>query len=148
MIPKHLFAVLFRRFLKYKCLIASHVRKYLTKTAYPSVSFARGVFLNEGVYIQVTDGGILSVGKNVNIGRNTTIIVKYGQMEIDAQTHIGQNVVLVSRNHISIGEDCLIAEGVTIRDQNHGTKICSQPFRLQPFNSSPIIIENNRLVPK
>jgi acetyltransferase-like isoleucine patch superfamily enzyme len=133
-----------RRIINTNHKITNNIRQIITKIVYPGVKFGKNVYLDKGANIRVTDGGILLIDDNVHIGQNSILIVeKNGCLKIGRQTYIGPNALLGAIEHIYIGEDCLIAEGVTIRDQNHGTEIGEQPFRLQKPDSAPIIIENN-----
>lgn len=53
------------------------------------------------------------------IDRFADITVKHGILEIGARSYIGQFSVICARESIVIGSDCLIAEHVSIRDQDH-----------------------------
>ena len=56
---------------------------------------------------------------------------------------IGWGTVICSNEGVMIGDDCLIAEFVTIRDQNHGSSLADGPFREQPMTTSSIEIGDN-----
>lgn len=65
-----------------------------------------------------------------------------GRIAVGQHVRINAGAVLVSYASITIGNDCLIGEYVSIRDANHGTEAGS-PMRLQPHASAPIVIGNN-----
>ena len=92
--------------------------------------------------IRATDGGRLTLGARINFDRFADITVKHGVMKIGSGTYVGQCSVICARDSISIGENCLIAERVTIRDQDH-----SFGFGLVTaeagFITSPICIGDN-----
>jgi carbonic anhydrase/acetyltransferase-like protein (isoleucine patch superfamily) len=69
--------------------------------------------------LRATDGGQARVGDGVTIDRGADVCAKYGRLEIGARSYIGQYTVICAREKIVIGADCLIAEHVTIRDQDH-----------------------------
>jgi len=102
----------------------------------------RGCKLSIGVRLRKTDGAWLALGNEVVIDRYADITVKHGSLQIGNRTYIGQFCVITARDCIRIGNDCLVAEHVTIRDQDHlfefGT-ITAQGG----FTSAPISIGNN-----
>lgn len=78
-----------------------------------------GVELAPGSYVQVTDGGSLRIGAGTLLERGMTLTVPAGRLVIGARGYIGPWSTLVATEAIEIGDDCLIAERVTIRDQDH-----------------------------
>lgn len=77
--------------------------------------------LGRDVFLDTNEGGSITLGKHVRINAGS---------------------VLVSHTSISVGDDCLIGEYVSIRDANHGTQAGS-PMRVQPHSSDAIVIGNN-----
>jgi acetyltransferase-like isoleucine patch superfamily enzyme len=71
------------------------------------------------VIARVVDGGSCVFGQNVVIERFSEITASGGNILIGSNTFIGQGSIVVAKYEINIGHDCLIAENVTIRDQNH-----------------------------
>jgi acetyltransferase-like isoleucine patch superfamily enzyme len=51
--------------------------------------------------------------------------------------------VICSIQDIRIGNNCLIAEYVSIRDQNHGIELSKGNFDSQPLTSAPVKIADN-----
>lgn len=87
-------------------------------------------------------GGRIVLGSKSSIGRSSSLSALGGVIEIGDRGFIGDFCVIVSRVQISIGTDCLIAERVTIRDQDHKVspgKITAQ----NGFETAPICIGNN-----
>jgi acetyltransferase-like isoleucine patch superfamily enzyme len=72
-----------------------------------------------GVRLRATDGALLKLGEGVSIDRFADITAKHGTLEIGARSYVGQFSVICARSAITIGVDCLIAEHVSIRDQDH-----------------------------
>jgi acetyltransferase-like isoleucine patch superfamily enzyme len=96
----------------------------------------------DGVKVSVTDGGRLILGACCSLDHNATLIAKFGSISIGAGGHVGIGSVIVARESIQIGTNTLIAEYVTIRDQDHlfdGSGITSQ----SGFSTAPIVIGNN-----
>lgn len=102
----------------------------------------RGCSLAAGVRLRATDGATITLGDQVTIDRYADVTVKYGSLQIGARTYIGQYSVLCAREDIRIGTDCLIAEHVTIRDQDHrfGPGLVTAQAG---FTTAPVTIGNN-----
>lgn len=83
------------------------------------LTYGEGSRVYELVRFRVTDGGKCHIGHEVAIERFSEITASGGVIEIGDKSFIGQGSVIVARAKISIGDNCLIAENVTIRDQNH-----------------------------
>lgn len=77
------------------------------------------VQLARGVRLRATDGATLRLANGVEIDRFADITAKYGHLEIGARSYIGQFSVICARDAVTIGADCLIAEHVSVRDQDH-----------------------------
>ena len=110
---------------------------------YPGLTFGSGVLLNERLCFKVTDGATCHIGNSCCIERNSSILARRGSLKIGAYTHIGEGVIICAIESVKVGGSCLIASGVVIRDQDHGTKLGGGPFRLQSQESAPISIGNN-----
>lgn len=132
---------------------ASKVRRYLGSlwrvwffrlAYYPNIRIGRAVQLQPGIRLSATDGGCIRIGDNTTICTGVVIIAKLGIVEIGANSYLGQGAHLVSIKAIQVGRDALIAERVSIRDQNHGMEIhFGLPFRSQEQSSAPITIGSN-----
>lgn len=127
---------LFRYFL-------SELRKFKCRLLYPNCRFGRGVYLGPRAIVKTTDGGSIMIGNNSVIERNCFIVATRGHIEIGSDCFIGQGSFICANESIQIGNFALIAEYVTIRDQNHGTDVGDVPFCHQPSSSEPISIANN-----
>jgi acetyltransferase-like isoleucine patch superfamily enzyme len=91
--------------------------------------------------LEVDNHGFISIGDDVSIcGRTLLSCGAGGSIGIGRNSFLGFNVIVASdRASISIGEDCLIAENVSIRAGNHGTK-AGTLIRLQQNNVADISI--------
>jgi acetyltransferase-like isoleucine patch superfamily enzyme len=140
---KRLLAPILRRFNQFIHAINSKTRIITIKILYPDVYFGKNVYLDEGVRIKAIDGGSVHIGEAVYLDRNTTIAAKQGKIMIGPRSYVGENVIIVAVNNIRLGTNSLIAQGVTIRDQQHGTEIGTVPFEEQPLRTAPVFIGNN-----
>lgn len=85
----------------------------------------------------------LTLGERCRLGRDVFFETDSGgRIEIGARVRINRGCVLVSRDRISIGDDCLIGEYVSIRDSEHGMRP-DRIMRTQPYRSAPIVIGND-----
>lgn len=98
--------------------------------------------ISPGVHFQVTDGARLIIHSGVSIGAGVLIIVKVGVLVIGKDTYIGPWSVICACDSITIGDDVLIAERVTIRDQNHNTELQGL-IRENGLDTSPVTISSN-----
>ena len=108
---------------------------------------ARGVHvpwdtaIGAGVEIRATDGGQVVVGVGAALARGVLLVAQEGRIRIGGGRFVGPGSIIVSKAGISIGEDVLVAERVTIRDQDHAIHgDLSLPSSRAGFVSAPIII--------
>lgn len=86
--------------------------------------------------LRTPNGGCLFLGRGVSIGCGAELTASKGVVEIGEGTYIGPWTTVVARQAVRIGSNCLIAERVTIRDQDHyvggavGRKISESGFRV------------------
>jgi acetyltransferase-like isoleucine patch superfamily enzyme len=118
-------------------------RRWFVVLANSDCHIDRTVTIGRGVEIHVSDGGVLNIGASVTIKPNCIIVVKRGRLDIGPRVFLGWGTVVCANQKVSIGDDCLIAEYVTIRDQNHGTTPGEIPFNQQEMKSKEIAIGKN-----
>jgi len=70
------------------------------------------------------------------------LLVSEGSLTIGGNGFVGSGTTIVATKRIEIGADALIAENVTIRDQDHATA-GSGPYRIQGFDCGPVSIGTN-----
>lgn len=108
----------------------------------PDLVLGSGVKAQRGVRIRLLDGGTCHLAEKVALDRGADITAREGAITIGARTYIGQSTILVSRKAITMGTDCLIAEHVTIRDQDH--KVTPDAITANNgFVTAPVTIGNN-----
>lgn len=84
----------------------------------------------------------LEIGEHCRLGRGVFIETCGGKITLGSHVRINTGGILVSYASISIGNDCLIGEYVSIRDADHGAAPGS-PMRTQPHTSASIVIGND-----
>lgn len=119
----------------------SHVARIHAILAYPQLTVGRGVIFHPGARLRAYDGGTMVIGTGTSIGRGALLIAEGSKLEIGAHGFIGEGSIIVAKAGIRIGDDSLIAERVTIRDQDH--PIRAFPRNREPANAVPIAIGDN-----
>ena len=109
---------------------------------FPGLRVGRGVRLGANVYLNIVEGARADIGDNVYLDQGVVIVVE-GRFSIGANSYVGVGTVITAAEKIEIGADALIAEHVTIRDQDHGFADLDMPYRLQGRETAPITIGRN-----
>ncbi len=83
------------------------------------------------------------LGKNVEIGPFCFIEVPLGaKLNIGNRTKLTAGVLISANNDVFIGNDCLIAEWVSIRDAQHKFS-AGEPINRQCLDTKPVRIEDD-----
>ena len=106
------------------------------------VALGRGVDMAGGVRVHCSSGGRLALDEGVAVAPHAFLVARGGALEIGARGFVGQGSVIAAQRRVSIGPDCLIAEYVTIRDQNHRVTPGAVTAR-NGFDVAPIVIGAN-----
>lgn len=104
-------------------------------------AFAERTRLAAGVKLQCVDGGRLVFGSCCYLSSGVQVIVKRGNLVVGDRAFVGVGSILVARHGIQIGNDALIGEYVSIRDQDHALDRVERAKG--DFTSSPIVIGDN-----
>lgn len=103
---------------------------------------AARVFFHRGTKLTLEQGGKACIGVSGKIDDFAQIHVRLGRLTIGERAHIGIGTIITCRESITIGDDALIAEYVTIRDQDHrygGPEVTAK----NGFDTAPIAIGDN-----
>jgi acetyltransferase-like isoleucine patch superfamily enzyme len=114
------------------------IRIFRIKILYPDVSIDFKTKIEKGCSIICVDGGRLVI-KNSHISFGTLIKADCNSILSINNTFIGRNCVIVAKEKITIEKNCLIAEMVVIRDQDHAL----DPASRNSFVTVPIEIQEN-----
>lgn len=131
-----------RRLDKARRIVASRLRLASLRRRFGASRYPKDLWVASAVRVSVTDNGVVEFGSACSIDSGATIIAKHGDLRIGARTYIGIGAMICAREAISIGHDVLIAEYVTIRDQDHrfGPGLTTAHAG---FTTAPIIIGDN-----
>ncbi|MFX0195627.1 MAG: acyltransferase [Candidatus Hodarchaeota archaeon] len=101
-------------------------------------------------FSEVRNPHLIAIGNKTNVGSGCLLwAIEKDRNDQEVKIGIGNNVLLfrnatiVAMKKIIIGNYCLIAENVTIRDQDHAFTNSSKPIKSQGFVINPVILEDN-----
>jgi len=117
-------------------------RRFLTPTGY-RIRLGGMVFLARQVRIQIGRRARLELGPWVWIGRGTKIRCHEGEVRIGAKTVIGEDCTISAYQHVSIGEQCIIADRVMMIDFDHAVTEVERPIRVQGIYKRDVRVGNN-----
>ena len=119
------------------------VRRFWLQRRYPRADWGRGCDVRSGVRLRMGRAARVRIGPEVVLERDATIECLSGRLEIGARSIFGHHCTLAARESLVIGQDCLIAEMVSIRDHDHRFDDFATPMRLQGSSSAPVVIGDN-----
>ena len=83
--------------------------------------------------------GRISIGRNVHICRFVEFsVVNHAELIIEDGAFIGRGTVISAHQRVSIGANVLVAEYVSIHDNNHNTRDQNLPIRCQGFETESL----------
>ena len=87
-----------------------------------------------------SDSGILSIDGKLSCRTGAYLSAGTGSLSIGKGCFLNQNVMIVSKNEIVIGDNVIIGPNVVIVDHDHNYKVSD---RKNTFTAAPIHIGNN-----
>lgn len=118
------------------------IRKWLASVN-PNIIVSKNVRISKGCTLKATDGGVIEILEGVFLSKNVTLVAQSGRIVLGKNSFVGDYSNIVAKKMIKIGADCLIAERVTIRDQDHNIRCGNTPINKSGFNISPIYVGND-----
>jgi acetyltransferase-like isoleucine patch superfamily enzyme len=101
------------------------------------------LFLGGGVQLQVGRTARIRFGRWVWIGHGTKIRCHEGEVRIGDKTVLGQECTISAYQHVSIGEQCIIADRVMMIDFDHNVAEVERPIRQQGIYKRDVRVGNN-----
>lgn len=95
------------------------IRLLAVRARFQDITWSRGLNLGRRASISATDGGRIALGRNVTLSDGVTVVARGGVVKIGDFAFVGAYTTLVSQERVEVGAACLIAERVSIRDQDH-----------------------------
>ncbi len=101
------------------------------------------LFMGGGVQLQIGRNAAVHFGRWVWIGHDTKIRCHEGEVRIGDKTVLGQECTISAYQHVSIGEQCIIADRVMMIDFDHSVAEVERPIRLQGIYKRDVRVGNN-----
>jgi acetyltransferase-like isoleucine patch superfamily enzyme len=118
------------------------VRIIKLKLLYPGIVIDFKTRIHKNCLISCVKGGKLSILKS-DISPGTYIKADIASTLSIYDSFIGRNCVITAKEKVIISKNCLIAEMVVIRDQDHTMIPNNSNRETQNFNVAPIEIKEN-----
>jgi len=100
-------------------------------------------FIGPGVRLQIGKKASVRLGEWSWIGRGTKIRCHEGVVRIGAKTVMGEDCTISAYQHVSIGEQCIIADRVMLIDFDHAVTEVERPIRVQGIYKRDVRVGNN-----
>src|SRR5215207_4577814 len=128
---------------KYAVLVARLAwRRFLTPAG-RRMSLAGMLFLGSRVAIQIGRTARVRFGRWVWIGHGTKIRCHEGTVSIGDKTVLGQECTISAYQHVSIGQQCILADRVMLIDFDHNVAEVERPIRVQGIYKRDVRVGSN-----
>jgi acetyltransferase-like isoleucine patch superfamily enzyme len=117
-------------------------RRFLTRAGY-RMRLDGMLFLGPRVTLEVGRSGRLRFGRWVWIGHGTKIRCHEGEVRIGDKTVLGQECTISAYQHVSIGEQCILADRVMLIDFDHNVAESERPIRVQGIYKRDVRVGSN-----
>lgn len=95
----------------------------------------------EGVLHLHSLRGLVVVGDNVKVGRSVGIgVAKGAKLTLGNNVTINCRSLIVSNISITIGDNCIFGEGLSLRDADHVFERVDVPIRMQGMTAREVVI--------
>jgi acetyltransferase-like isoleucine patch superfamily enzyme len=101
------------------------------------------VFFGRRLQIQIGRRGRVRFGRWTWIGDGTKIRCHEGLVRIGAKTVMGQDCTISAYQHVSIGEQCIVADRVMLIDFDHNVAEVERPIRVQGIYKRDVVVGSN-----
>lgn len=118
------------------------VRLVWMRVRNPRVRFGARCDVRTRVEVRVGAGGVVEFGEGCVLDRDLTVECD-GVIRVGDRTIFGHHCTVAARSSVLIGEDCLIAEMVSIRDHDHRFERLDLTTREQGEVVAPVRIGRN-----
>jgi acetyltransferase-like isoleucine patch superfamily enzyme len=129
--------------LKYARLLGRYLRRRFLTAAGWRWRTDGMLFLGRGLEMHVARGARVEFGRFVWVGDDTKIRCHEGVVEIGEKTVLGQECTISAYQHISIGEQCVIADRAMFIDFDHGVVEVERPIRAQGIYKRDVEVGSN-----
>jgi acetyltransferase-like isoleucine patch superfamily enzyme len=128
---------------KYAVLALRLVRRRFLTPSGRRMALDGMLFLGPGVTLEIGRAARVRFGRWVWIGHGTKIRCHEGEVRIGDKTVLGQECTISAYQHVSIGEQCIIADRVMLIDFDHNVAEVERPIRVQGIYKRDVRVGNN-----
>ena len=118
------------------------LRLVTARLRWPQATFAPRCDVRSGFRLASRPGAVVTFGERCVLDRSMTVEC-WGRLEVGAGTVFGHHCTVGAKESVVIGPHCLIAEMVSIRDNDHVFEDQSRPYLEQGHVTSPVVIGRN-----
>lgn len=122
--------------------LARRVRLVMMRGRFKRAHFGARCDIRRGFHLSLAPNARVSFGRECVLDRDMTIEC-FGRLRVGNGVIFGHHCTLASRDSVEIGDDCLIAEMVSIRDHDHCFDRLDIPTSAQGLTASPVFIGRN-----
>ena len=122
--------------------LAKRIRLLAARLRYPHTRFGAKCDVRSRFVMRQGNLAPVAFGASCVLDNDLTIEC-LGRLIVGERVIFGHHCTLAAREHIEIGDDCMIAELVSIRDHDHAFKSTAGVYREQGFVCAPVRIGRN-----
>ena len=122
--------------------LSRRLRLFGARLRYPRAQFGSRCDVRPGLSLLIGARGRVTFGEGCVLDRSFTAEA-HGRLTVGAGTIFGHHCTIVAMQEVEIGPDCLIANLVDIRDNDHCFDRLDTPTRAQGANVAPVKIGRN-----
>jgi acetyltransferase-like isoleucine patch superfamily enzyme len=110
----------------------------------PGLELAKNVQFEQGIIWRLASTARVSLGTGTRLRAGCELKADAGaRLTIGRDVHIGPGCTFSALDQIDIGDDCLIAERVSVRDHDHAIDDPTQPYHAQGYVVKPVQLGRN-----
>jgi teichuronic acid biosynthesis glycosyltransferase TuaH len=122
--------------------VIRRIRLVFARLLFRPVRFGNRCDVRSGFRSLVGPRGSVGFGEGCVIDRGMTVEA-VGTISVGRSTIFGHHCTLAARSSVRIGQGCMFAEMVSIRDHDHRSLDLQRPYREQGFDVDPVTIGHN-----
>ncbi len=119
--------------------IQRRARLTYLRVRFPRAILGAGSDIRAGFKLRLAPDAQFQTGDNCILDYDTTIECS-GALNIGKRVIFGHHCTIGCKEFIEIGDDCLLAEMVSIRDHDHNFARTDIPIRAQGATAAPVVI--------
>lgn len=121
----------------------------LLRAEHPGLDLPASVLVEPDVRWRLDTAARVAIGAGSRLRRGCEFKADAGaQLVIGRNVHLGPGTTISALADVRIGDDCLIAERVSIRDHDHGLALvdgqsADTPYHARGYQTAPVVLGRN-----